>query len=77
MVFTAAGIIGLMGVNDAGVGVVVNNLAMLPSSTTGLPVAAVARGVIDHDERASSDRVRRTCTPCDRSALSDWRSGRR
>ena len=47
MVFTAAGIIGLMGVNDQGVGVVVNNLAMLPSSPTGLPVAAVARGIID------------------------------
>ena len=49
MVFTAAGMVGLMGLNDAGVGVVVNNLAMLPSSKSGLPVAAVARGVIDHE----------------------------
>ncbi len=46
LAFTMAGFIGLMGANAAGVGVVVNNLAMLPSSSTGLPVAFVIRGVL-------------------------------
>jgi len=46
LAFTMAGFIGLMGANAAGVGVVVNNLAMLPNSTTGLPVAFVIRGVL-------------------------------
>jgi isopenicillin-N N-acyltransferase-like protein len=46
LVFTLAGFIGLMGANAVGVGVVVNNLAMLPSSATGLPVAFVIRGIL-------------------------------
>ncbi len=46
-VFTAAGMIGLMGVNSAGVGLVVNNLGMLPSARTGLPVLFVERKLLD------------------------------
>jgi hypothetical protein len=46
LVFTFAGMIGLNGCNAAGVGVVVNNLAMLPHAPRGLPVAAVVRGLL-------------------------------
>jgi hypothetical protein len=46
LVFTFAGMIGLNGCNAAGVGVVVNNLAMLPHAPRGLPVAAVVRGIL-------------------------------
>jgi hypothetical protein len=46
LVFTFAGMIGLHGCNAAGVGVVVNNLAMLPHAAHGLPVAAVMRGIL-------------------------------
>jgi hypothetical protein len=47
-VFTAAGMVGLNGANDAGVGVVVNNLSQSPSAAAGLPVAFVTRGILDH-----------------------------
>jgi isopenicillin-N N-acyltransferase like protein len=46
LAFTMAGFVGLMGANAAGVGVVVNNLDMLPSSAAGLPVAFVVRGIL-------------------------------
>jgi hypothetical protein len=46
MVFTAAGMIGLMGVNAAGVGVCVNSLPQLPSAREGLPVAFVLRRLL-------------------------------
>jgi predicted choloylglycine hydrolase len=52
LVFTGAGMLGLNGANAAGVGVVVNNLAMLPSSRNGLPVMFVLRGIL---ERTSLD----------------------
>ena len=45
VVLTAAGMIGLTGVNAAGVGVCVNTLPMLHHSSAGLPVAFVMRGV--------------------------------
>jgi isopenicillin-N N-acyltransferase-like protein len=51
VVLTAAGMIGLTGVNGAGLGVCVNTLAMLNHSREGLPVAFVMRGVL---ERASA-----------------------
>jgi isopenicillin-N N-acyltransferase-like protein len=51
VVMTAAGMIGLTGVNAAGVGVCVNTLPMLHHSGDGLPVAFVMRGVL---ERASA-----------------------
>lgn len=46
-VFTGAGMICLMGVNSAGVGVVVNNLGMLPSARTGMPVTFIERKLLD------------------------------
>lgn len=46
-VLTAAGMICLMGVNSAGVGVVVNNLSMLPSARAGLPVTFIERKLLD------------------------------
>jgi len=45
-VFTYAGMIGLTGCNSDGVAVVVNNLDVLPTSPTGLPVAFVLRGIL-------------------------------
>jgi hypothetical protein len=46
LVFTFAGMIGLNGCNAASIGVVVNNLAMLPHASRGLPVAAIVRGIL-------------------------------
>lgn len=46
LVFTTAGVIGLMGVNDAGVGVCVNSLPQLPAAPYGLPVAFVLRRLL-------------------------------
>src|SRR5581483_4768189 len=46
LVFTVAGMIGLMGVNAAGVGVCVNSLPQLPSAPQGLPVAFVLRRLL-------------------------------
>jgi isopenicillin-N N-acyltransferase-like protein len=46
MIFTVAGMIGLMGVNAVGVGVCVNSLPQLPSAPQGLPVAFVMRRLL-------------------------------
>lgn len=46
LVFTVAGMIGLMGVNAAGVAVCVNSLPQLPSAPQGLPVAFVLRRLL-------------------------------
>jgi predicted choloylglycine hydrolase len=46
MVFTSAGMIGLMGVSARGIGVCVNTLSQLAVSATGLPVAFVMRGAL-------------------------------
>ncbi|HEV2365650.1 MAG TPA: C45 family peptidase [Caulobacteraceae bacterium] len=46
LVFTVAGMIGLMGVNAAGVAVCVNSLPQLPSSPAGVPVAFVLRRLL-------------------------------
>ena len=46
LVFTAAGILALLGVNAAGVGVCVNSLPQLPSAAEGLPVAFVIRRLL-------------------------------
>lgn len=46
MVFTSAGMIGLMGVSARGVGVCVNTLSQLAVSATGLPVAFAMRGAL-------------------------------
>jgi len=46
LVFSTAGMLGLMGVNAAGVGVCVNSLPQLPSAPEGLPVAFVIRRLL-------------------------------
>src|SRR5215207_5804219 len=46
LAFTHAGMIGLTGCNENGLAVVVNNLDMLASSRTGLPVAFAIRGIL-------------------------------
>lgn len=46
LVFTSAGMIGLMGVSTRGLGVCVNTLSQLATSHTGLPVAFVMRGAL-------------------------------
>jgi hypothetical protein len=53
-VLTAAGMIGLTGVNAAGVGVCVNTLAMLRHSREGLPVAFVMRGALERTSAAAA-----------------------
>ena len=46
LVFTVAGMIGLMGVNASAVAVCVNSLPQLPSAPEGLPVAFVLRRLL-------------------------------
>ncbi len=46
LIFTLAGVIALLGVNAAGVGVCVNSLPQLPSAAHGLPVAFVIRKLL-------------------------------
>ncbi len=53
-VFTFAGFIGLLGLNSRGVGICCNALLELDHSDRGLPVAAVMRGVLGHDDPASA-----------------------
>lgn len=55
LMFTRAGMIGLTGSNAHGLAVVVNNLDVLPSSPTGLPVAFAIRGVLER--RSLSEAV--------------------
>ena len=45
-ILTICGMIGLCGANSLGLGVAVNTLWQLPSSSSGLPVACVARGLL-------------------------------
>jgi hypothetical protein len=54
LVLTAAGMVGLCGMNSAGLALSVNTLSELPSSTTGLPVAFVARGVLARPDAAEA-----------------------
>ena len=54
MSLTAAGMIGLTGVNAAGLGVCVNTLPMLNHSRAGLPVAFVMRGVLERTTAAGA-----------------------
>jgi hypothetical protein len=51
LILTSAGLLGLTGVNAAGVAVCVNTLMMLRHSRRGLPVAAVFRGALAHGDR--------------------------
>jgi len=52
IIFTTAGMIALNGINEAGVGVVVNALAQLRFAQKGLPVAFVIRGLLARTEEA-------------------------
>ncbi len=47
MVVSLAGVLGLLGVNDAGVAVCVNSIPQLPSGEEGLPVAFVVRRLLE------------------------------
>jgi len=47
-VVTAAGVVGMAGMNAAGVSVGVNSLPDVTSARSGLPVAAVVRGALAH-----------------------------
>lgn len=46
LVFTVAGVVALMGVNAAGIGVCVNAVPQLPAARDGLPVAFVIRRLL-------------------------------
>ena len=46
LIFTIGGMIGLLGVNDRGIGVCVNSLPQLPSAREGVPVAFVIRKLL-------------------------------
>lgn len=54
IVLTAAGMIGLTGVNDAGLAIAVNTLSQLPSAIDGLPVAFVTRGLLQRRDAAGA-----------------------
>ena len=54
LVFTRAGMIGLTGCNADGLAVVVNNLDVLSTSRTGLPVAFAIRGVLERRSLAEA-----------------------
>jgi hypothetical protein len=54
LVLSAAGLLGLTGVNQAGVGICVNTLLMLRHSRTGLPVTAVIRGALRQEQRSAA-----------------------
>ena len=52
LVLTHAGLIGLNGMNQSGVGVCVNTLMQLKASSAGLPVAFVVRSLIGRTDKA-------------------------
>ncbi|MEZ5775603.1 MAG: C45 family peptidase [Hyphomicrobiaceae bacterium] len=54
IVLTVAGMIGLCGLNSAGLGLGVNTLADLNVSRTGLPVAFLARGLLARRSHAEA-----------------------
>ena len=54
VVLSSAGMIGLAGVNAAGVAVCVNTLLMLRHDPDGLPVAAVVRGALSQESAAEA-----------------------
>jgi hypothetical protein len=60
LVFTAAGMLALMGVNAAGVGVCVNSLPQLPSAPNGLPVAFVIRRLLQARSASEAFELART-----------------
>jgi len=70
LVATTAGLIGLNGINNRGVGVCVNALLPLNSRINGLPVACVVRGVLScASVQQASDFVRRVPHACGQNYL--------
>jgi isopenicillin-N N-acyltransferase like protein len=59
LVFTSAGMIGLMGLAGRGLGVCVNTLFDLHSRPDGLPVAFVVRGALSRQDAADAARFLR------------------
>jgi predicted choloylglycine hydrolase len=57
LIFTAAGLIALNGLNQRGVGVCVNSLMQLDCAAHGLPVAFVIRGLLERDFTSAVDFV--------------------
>ena len=57
LAFSAAGLIGLMGVNAAGLGVCVNSIPQLPSAPEGVPVAFVLRRLLQCRDLAEASAV--------------------
>jgi hypothetical protein len=57
LVFSTAGMIGLMGVNATGVGVCVNSLPQLPSAPAGVPVAFMLRRLLQAESLAEASRL--------------------
>ena len=57
LVFSTAGVLALMGVNDAGVAVCVNALPQLPSRGAGMPVAFVIRLLLGADSAAEAAEI--------------------
>jgi hypothetical protein len=57
LLLSSAGLIGLTGVNSAGVAICVNTLLMLRSNPNGLPVAAVVRHALAQDSAADARAV--------------------
>ncbi|WP_170322572.1 C45 family autoproteolytic acyltransferase/hydolase [Acrocarpospora macrocephala] len=54
LVLTAAGLIGLLGVNAAGLACCVNTLGILPAAATGMPVAFIVREVLGHRDAVTA-----------------------
>ncbi|WP_293456774.1 C45 family peptidase [Phenylobacterium sp.] len=54
LVFSTAGMIGLMGVNAVGVAVCVNSLPQLPSAAVGVPVAFMVRRLLQASSLAEA-----------------------
>ena len=57
LIFTTAGMIALMGVNSAGLGVCVNSLPQLPSAPEGVPVAFMARRLLQARSLAEASEL--------------------
>ncbi|MEJ2584733.1 MAG: C45 family autoproteolytic acyltransferase/hydrolase [Robiginitalea sp.] len=53
MILTYPGLIAANGLNEAGIGVVVNTIMQLQSSPDGLPVAFVVRKILSHTEEGA------------------------
>jgi hypothetical protein len=60
LVFSLAGMLGLMGVNAAGIGLCCNSLPQLPSAPYGVPVAFIVRRILQSESFDEAVDVVRT-----------------